>query len=132
MIHVYSLFAWQKMFHINLSFPCCNLLVSFHCYEFAALVSLHVKIRSPLQLRMVIFDFFIQNVKKCVTASCFISDCQIGYYWENCIYACPYPYYGHYCLQKCTCTTERCNFMYGCNSGKCILFNAFTHMNMYI
>lgn len=51
---------------------------------------------------------------------CFISDCQIGYYYINCSKPCQYPYYGSKCGQVCSCEEEDCDHTSGCKSGKYI------------
>ncbi|XP_062593479.1 uncharacterized protein LOC134254962 [Saccostrea cucullata] len=45
--------------------------------------------------------------------------CFPGSYGHNCEYACPKGYYGLFCHEKCYCSSETCNKIYGCiqNSG---------------
>ena len=63
-------------------------------------------------------------------ATYFISDCQDGYYWDNCSRTCPYPHYGNRCRQKCSCLEKLCDFMTGCKKGKYITFRGSTFLSL--
>lgn len=44
--------------------------------------------------------------------------CLNGYYGPNCIYMCPYPYFGRRCLEgPCQCPKENCDAETGCRSS---------------
>lgn len=40
--------------------------------------------------------------------------CPSGYYGINCLFSCPYPFFGRLCTQKCNCGQSECDFIEGC------------------
>ncbi|XP_062583218.1 uncharacterized protein LOC134244986 [Saccostrea cucullata] len=42
--------------------------------------------------------------------------CNDGYFGDNCSVKCKYPEYGKSCGQRCTCPSEQCNHVYGCQA----------------
>nr|XP_022291656.1 protein draper-like [Crassostrea virginica] len=43
--------------------------------------------------------------------------CSIGYDGPQCAYSCTYPFYGEDCRNKCDCTEEQCDFIFGCKAN---------------
>lgn len=47
--------------------------------------------------------------------------CPSGYFGINCLFNCPYPFFGRLCTHKCNCNQSECDFIKGCqNHGKTI------------
>lgn len=45
--------------------------------------------------------------------------CLNGFYGPNCMFICPYPYFGRRCLEgPCQCSKENCDAKTGCRSSK--------------
>ena len=42
-------------------------------------------------------------------------ECPPGYYGDNCSFPCPALSYGSGCVEQCSCSSESCHHVYGCN-----------------
>lgn len=40
--------------------------------------------------------------------------CPSGYFGIDCLFSCPYPFFGRLCTQKCNCGQSECDFIKGC------------------
>lgn len=49
----------------------------------------------------------------------FFIACKPGWIGPNCIATCPYPTYGHKCINVCKCTKNECDVSEGCIKSTC-------------
>lgn len=67
--------------------------------------------------KMVIILFVLHNLNAkflCQSVAFFIA-CKPGWIGPNCIAMCPYPSYGHKCINVCECTKNECDVSEGCS-----------------
>lgn len=58
--------------------------------------------------------------KNCTSnSSMIVTECRAGYTGVGCYITCPYPLYGEYCQEVCSCSLmEFCDFVSGCLKSK--------------
>ena len=56
----------------------------------------------------------------------YLIDCPAGFYGLRCNITCSFPNFGQYCLGRCTCLKDQCDYIYGCKIG-----NIFFHSNIF-
>lgn len=64
----------------------------------------------------------ILQIYKTMNIICIV--CDKGYTGINCVFKCPFPQYGYYCLSMCDCNVTYCDHVNGCiqSSGGKIIF----------